>query len=135
MDYNTTLKDSWKIKLFADISNYLDKKYFNGQLILQSIVISHYSKKNGKVFDGVRGFYEPHAKVIGINSDEALIIQVQVFLHELAHAYQDQVLNSNLYIEKNHHNKKHDAIYETFVNETENFLNIVWKYPNHKVYK
>ncbi|UZE93889.1 MAG: hypothetical protein IB618_03955 [Candidatus Pacearchaeota archaeon] len=104
-----------KIKIFLKITKIINKKFCKDKLEINKIVFFN-GKHKGKKNDG---YYAVNSKIIGISKKEPLFCQIRTLLHELTHAYQNQIMNC-----KGKHNKQGERVFYKFMKEIDKTLKI-----------
>ena len=113
-----------KLKLFWKITKHINKKFCNNQLEISRII--HFKKGDlDKSFPNKDGWYFNEKKSILIKKDEALVMQLIILAHELAHAYQHQILKHK----RLRHGKKGEKVYQKFLKETDKFMSNLFYHP------
>ncbi len=113
------MNNKQKLKLFWKIIKSINKKICKNKIAISKIVffmnISH-KEKSCRV---TQGYYNIHKKEIGIKNNLSLVQQIDNLCHELAHAYQHQILGNS-----GRHDKKGGNIYQKFLKGTDNIIKI-----------
>ncbi len=113
------MNNKQKLKLFWNITKHINKKFCDNKLKINDIILFKKGDLH-KSFPNKDGWYFNKEKQILIRKDETLIMQLVILAHELAHAYQHQILNHK----KIKHDKKGGKMYQKFLKETDKIINI-----------
>ncbi len=86
-----------KLKLFWKITNHLNKKFCKDKIKINKIIflrkiINPKRKDKGTTY----GYYRIRDKTIAILKDAPEVYKLETLCHELAHAYQHQILRQKL---------------------------------------
>lgn len=85
------MKNNKDIKLMWQIANFINKKHCKGKLKINRIFF--YKKNRHKDCLGFYGTLKSNKKNIAIFSESDLMSKTKTLIHELAHAYLDQIAN------------------------------------------
>src|SRR3989344_2202688 len=96
------MNNSQKLMLFWKITKRINKKFCNNKLKINNIILFRKGDLH-KSFPEGKGWYFSDKKIILIRKDESLVEQIKIICHELAHAYQHQILKNKGRLK---HNKK-----------------------------
>ena len=116
------MNSNQKFRLFWSIIKHINERLCQNKLEISRIVLFHKYREQKHFRMMVNGFYDLRNKRIALKIDKPLISQIDTLLHELAHAYQIQILG---------HSGRHDKIggelYRKFLKETDSILKISLK--------
>ncbi len=114
------MNNNQKLKLFWKISKHINKKFCDKKLKIKDIILFKKGDLH-KSFPDNKGWYFSEEKQILINKEISYLLQITILAHELAHAYQHQILG---YKGRIKHNKRGGELYYAFLKEIDNMVRI-----------
>ena len=120
--FSLSMNPQQKLKLFWKIINHLNKKFCKNKLVIKKITLFRKEDLH-KSFPDHYGWYFMDRRDILIREDLSLVSQLNILSHELAHAYQFQILKySPTRVRK--HDKVGGNMNRQFLNEIDKMIRI-----------